>query len=74
MRKLLLTLQYYLCLLVALLTASLSYAQNDKKTFQISGKRPAYGTARNQPAVIEAAEEQDPAVLYGVKQAAEILI
>ena len=42
MRKLLLTLQYYLCLLVALLTASLSYAQNDKKTFQISGKRPAY--------------------------------
>ena len=37
MRKLLLTLQYYLCLLVALLTASLSYAQNDKKTFQISG-------------------------------------
>lgn len=40
MRKLLLTLQYYLCLLVALLTASLSYAQNDKKTFQISGNVP----------------------------------
>ena len=31
---------YYLCLLVALLTASLSYAQNDTKAFKVSGNVP----------------------------------